>query len=76
MGSVEAIGGINNGQFAASMGTVGSSGRIQQFHHYRCALMGVVGKGAQWFWLGAREWGRNSVHGGGVDRVTGLTTIF
>ena len=34
--------------------------------------MGVVGEGAQGFWSGARGGGeRKSVHGGGVNRVTG-----
>ena len=52
------FGGVDNGQFAASMGTVGCSGQILRSHRHYCAHMGmgvvVVGEGAQRFWLGAR----------------------
>ena len=44
------FGGVNNCQFAPLMGTVGGGGRV-------CALMGVVGEGAQGLWLGARGGG-------------------
>ena len=70
------FGGVDNGQFAASMGTVGCSGQIRRSHHHYCARMGVVGEGAQGFWSGARGGGRKSVHNVGADRDGGLTLIF
>ena len=48
------FGGVDNGQFAALMGTVGCGGQIWRSHHHYCARMGVVGEGAQGFWSGAR----------------------
>ena len=69
------FGGVDNGQFATSIGTVGCGGRVQRSHRHYCARMGVVVEGAQGFWSGARE-GRQSVHNVGVDRDTGLTLIF
>jgi hypothetical protein len=41
-----AFGGGKDGGFAASMGTVGSSGQIRLSHHQECTHMGVVGDGA------------------------------
>ena len=67
MGSVEAIWGVDNGQFAASMGTIGRSGQIRRSHRHYCARMGVVGEGAQGFWSGAR--------GGGEKVFTMLVLI-
>ena len=54
------FGGVDNGQFAVSIGTVGRGGRIWRSHHHYCARMGVVGEGGQGFWLGARG-GREKV---------------
>jgi hypothetical protein len=58
MGGAEAIwqifGGVDNGRFAALMGTVGRGDQIRRSHHHYCARMGVVGEGAQGFWSGAR----------------------
>ena len=51
------FGGVDNGRFAASMGTVGRGGRIWRSHRHCCARMGVVGEGAQGFWSGARGGG-------------------
>jgi hypothetical protein len=48
------LGGIDNGRFAALMGTVGHGGRIRRSHCHYCVHMGVVGEGAQGFWSGAR----------------------
>ena len=48
------FGGVDNGRFAASMGTVGHGGRIWRSHRHYCARMDVVGEGVQGFWLGAR----------------------
>ena len=77
MGSAEAIWGVDNGRFAASMGTVGRGCRVWCSHHHYCTSVGVVGEGAQGFWLGARGGGRKIVHNVGVDRDTaGLTLIF
>ena len=70
------FGGVDNGQFAASMGTVGRSGQVLRSHRHYCAHMGVLGEGAQGFWPGARGGGRKSFHGDGGDRDTGLTPIF
>ena len=70
------FGGINNGQFAASMGTVGHGGQVWHSHGHYCAQMGVVGEGAQGFLSGVRGGGRKSVHNVGVDRDSGLTLIF
>ena len=61
------FGGVDSGQFAASMGTVGRGGRIRRSHHHCCALMGVVGEGVQGFWSGAR--------GGGEKVSTMLVSI-
>jgi len=61
------FGGVDNGRFAASMGTVGRGGRIRRSHRHCCALMGVVGEGAQGFWSGAR--------GGGEKVSTMLVSI-
>ena len=61
------FGGVDNGRFAASMGTVGRGGRIRRSHRHCGALMGVVGEGAQGFWLGAR--------GGGEKVSITLVTI-
>ena len=69
------FGGVENGQFAVSIGTVGRGGRIWRSHHHYCARMGVVGEGGQGFWLGARGGREKSVHGDGGDRDTGLTPI-
>jgi len=55
------FGGVNNGRFAASMGTVGRGGRIRRSHRHYCARMGVVGEGAQGFWSGARGAGGKKV---------------
>ena len=65
------FGGTDNGQFAASMGTVGRGGRIRRSHRHLCTRMGVVGEGAQGFWSGARGGGRKSVHNVDVDRDSG-----
>ena len=47
--------GVNNGRFAASMGTVGRGGRVRRSHRHYCPLMvGDVGEGVQGFWSGAR----------------------
>ena len=54
MGGAEAIGGVDNGQFSASMGTVGCGGPMWCSHHHYCTCMGVVGEGAQGIWSGAR----------------------
>ncbi len=70
------FGGIDNGRFAALMGTVGRGGRIWRSHRHYGTFMGVVGEGAQGFWSGARGGGRKSVHKFGDNRVTGLTLIF
>ena len=70
------FGGVDNGRFAASLGTVGRGGRIWRSHCHYCACMGVVGEGAQGFWSGGRGGGRKSVHNVGVDRDIGLTLIF
>ena len=70
------FGGVDNGRFAASMGTVGRGGRIWRSHRHYGTFMGVVGEGAQGFWSGARGGGGISVHNVGVDRDTGLTLIF
>jgi len=51
------FGGAGNGRFAASMGTVGHSGRIRCSHRHVVARMGVFGEGAQGFWSGARGGG-------------------
>jgi hypothetical protein len=48
------FGGVDDSQLAASMGTVGSGGRIQRYHRHGSAPMGVVGERAQGFWSGAR----------------------
>jgi len=61
------LGGVNYGQFAASMGTVGRGGQIWRSHHHYCARMGVIGEGAQGFWSGAR--------GGGEKVSTMLVSI-
>ena len=61
------FGGVDNGQFAASMGTVGRGGRIRRSHCHYCACMGVIGEGAQGFWSGAR--------GGGEKVSTMLVSI-
>ena len=50
-----AIWGVDNSQFAASMGTIGRGGRIRHSHRHCDALMGVVGEGAQGLWSGVRE---------------------
>jgi len=54
MGGAEAIWGVVNGGFAASMGTVGRGGQIRQFHRHVVVRMGDFNEGAQRFWLGAR----------------------
>jgi hypothetical protein len=54
IGDAEAIWGVDNGRFAAAMGTVGSGGQIWR-SPATGACMGVVGEGAQEFWPGARE---------------------
>ena len=53
------FGGVDDGRFAASMGTVGSGGLFWRSHcySYSDARMGVVGEGAQGFWLGTRGGG-------------------
>ena len=61
------FGGVHKSQFAALMGAVGSGGRIQRFV---LSVRGCKGFGRE------QEGGRKSVHGGGGDRVTGLTLIF
>ena len=61
------FGGVDNGRFAVSMGTVGRGGRIRRYYRHRCSCMGVVGEGAQRFWLGAR--------GGGEKVSTMLVSI-
>ena len=70
------FGGVDNGRFAASMGTIGRSGQIRRSNRHYCARMGVVGEGLQRFWSGARGGGRKSVHNVGVDRDCGLTLTF
>jgi hypothetical protein len=71
------FGGVDNGRFAASMGTVlGRGGRIRRSHRHYCARMGVVGEGLQRFGSGASGGGRKSVHNVGVDRDCGLTLTF
>ena len=70
------FGGVDNGRFAASMGTIGRSGQIWRSNRHYCARMGVVGEGAQGFWSGAKGGGRKSVHNVGVDRDGGLTLTF
>ncbi len=65
------FGGVDNGQFSASMGTVRRGGRIWRSHRHCDALMGVVGEGAQEYWSGVRGGGRKSVHNFGVDRDDG-----
>ena len=61
------FGGVNNGRFAASMGTVGRGGQIRCFHRHYCARMGVVGEGAQGFWSGAR---------GGGEKVSTMLVLI
>ena len=55
------FGGVDNGRFAASMGTTGRGGRIWRSHRHYYARMDVVGERAQgfwfWFWSGARGGG-------------------
>ena len=36
------FGGVNNGRFSASMGTVGRGGQVRRSHRHYCAHMGVV----------------------------------
>ena len=68
------FGGVDNGRFAASMGTVlGRGGRIRRSHHHYCARMGVVSERVL---VRSKGGVRKSVHGGDVDRVKWLTTIF
>ena len=52
------FGGVDSGQFSASMGTVRRGGQIWRSHHHCDALMSVVGEGAQGFWSGVRGGGR------------------
>jgi hypothetical protein len=61
------FGGVNNGRFAVSMGTVGRGGRIRRSRRHVVARMGVVGEGAQGFWSRAR--------GGGEKVSTMLVSI-
>ena len=62
------FGGVDNGRFAASMGTVlGRGGRIWRSHRHYCARMGVVGEGAQRFWSGAR---------GGGEKVSTMLVLI
>ena len=51
------------------------AGQIWPFCQRCDAFMGVIGKGVQGV-LVANKRGGGSVHGGGYDRVTELTTIF
>ena len=41
------FGGVDNGRFAVSMGTIGRGGRIRCLLRHCCASMGVVDEGAQ-----------------------------
>ena len=61
------FGGVDNGRFAVSMGTVGRGGQIWRSRRHRCARMGDVGEGAQECWSGAR--------GGGEKVSTMLVSI-
>jgi hypothetical protein len=61
------FGQVDNGRFAASMGTIGRGGRLWCSHHHCCTCMGVFGEGAQGFWSGAR--------GGGEKVSTMLVSI-
>ena len=48
------FGGVDNGRFAALMGTVGRGGQIRQFHRHVVVRMGDFNEWAQRFWLGSR----------------------
>ena len=61
------FGGVDNGRFAASMGTVGRGGRIWRSYHHCCACMGIVSEGAQGFWSGAR---------GGGEKVSTMLVLI
>jgi hypothetical protein len=65
------FGGVDNGRFAASMGTVGRGGQIRRSHRHCCALVGVIGEGTQGFLVGSKRGGRKSVHNVGGDRDDG-----
>ena len=52
------------------------AGQIWPFCCRRDALTGVIGEGVQGVLVANERGGRKSVHGGGYNRVTGLTTIF
>ena len=69
------FGGVGNGRFAASIGTVGRSGRIRRSRgHF--ALTWVLSVRVRKGFGREREGGRIIVHGDGGDRDTGLTPIF
>ena len=61
-----------NGQFSASMGTIGSNVQIWQFRRRANACMGVVGKGTQGKRSGAERGGRKSVVTQGAHRDGGV----
>jgi hypothetical protein len=67
------FGGVDNGRFAASMGTVGRGDQIRRCRCRECAPMCVVVEGTR----GGREWRergrRKSVQTHRQIRVTGLT---
>ena len=70
------FGGVDNGQFAASMGTVVCGGQTRRSHHHCYTRMCVVGEGATRVLVRSERGGRKSVHNVGVDRDGGLTLLF
>jgi hypothetical protein len=77
MGSAETIWGGQRRSICcvANIGNVNvaSAGQIWWFRHHGCARMGVVSERVL---VRSKGGVRKSVHGGDVDRVKWLTTIF